>query len=71
MGIVGVEIEEKQHTWGVRPGSVIARGGNSAKLYGETIEFFVFGTAVVPAQSKEPAPVPTMVIPANDAGEKR
>jgi len=71
MGIVGVEIEEKQHTWGVRPGSVVARGGNSAKLYGETIEFFVFGTAVVPAQSKEPAPVPTMVIPANDAGEKR
>jgi uncharacterized protein YbjQ (UPF0145 family) len=62
-GIVGVEIEEKQHTWGT--GGRFA-GGNAAKLYGETIEFFVFGTAVVPAASKEPAPVPTMVIPAND-----
>jgi uncharacterized protein YbjQ (UPF0145 family) len=65
-GIVGVEIEEKQHTWGVRSGSAIARGGNSAKMYGETIEFFVFGTAVVPAQAREPVPTPTLVIPAND-----
>jgi uncharacterized protein YbjQ (UPF0145 family) len=65
-GIVGVEIEEKQHTWGVRPGTVAARAGNAAKVYGETIEFFVFGTAVVPAASREPPPVPTMVIPAND-----
>jgi uncharacterized protein YbjQ (UPF0145 family) len=70
MGIVGVEIEEKQHTWGVRPGTAVARGGNAAKLYGETIEFFVFGTAVVPAQPKEPPPVPTMVIPANDRTER-
>ncbi|HEY8039247.1 MAG TPA: heavy metal-binding domain-containing protein [Polyangiaceae bacterium] len=62
-GIVGVEIEEKQHTWGaVGPWA----GGNAAKMYGETIEFFVFGTAVVPAATKEPPPVPTMVIPAND-----
>jgi hypothetical protein len=36
-------------------------------MYGETIEFFVFGTAVVPAASKEPPPRPTMVIPANDS----
>jgi uncharacterized protein YbjQ (UPF0145 family) len=62
-GIVGVEIEEKQHTWGT--GGQFA-GGNAAKMYGETIEFFVFGTAVVPADSGQPAPVPTMVIPAND-----
>jgi uncharacterized protein YbjQ (UPF0145 family) len=62
-GIVGVEIEEKQHTWGA--GGRFA-GGNAAKTYGETIEFFVFGTAVVPADSGEPTPVPTMVIPAND-----
>jgi uncharacterized protein YbjQ (UPF0145 family) len=62
-GIVGVEIEEKQHTWGQGGRSV---GGNSAKLYGETIEFFVFGTAVVPAASKDPPPKITMVIPAND-----
>ena len=62
-GIVGVEIEEKQHTWGT--GGQFA-GGNAAKLYGETIEFFVFGTAVVPADSGQPMPVPTMVIPAND-----
>jgi uncharacterized protein YbjQ (UPF0145 family) len=66
MGIVGVEIEEKQHTWGVRPGTAVASGGNAAKMYGETIEFFVFGTAVVPAQAREPAPTPTMVISAND-----
>ncbi len=65
-GIVGVEIEEKQHTWGARPGRNVGRGGNAAKVYGETIEFFVFGTAVVPAAAREPAPVPTMVIPAND-----
>jgi uncharacterized protein YbjQ (UPF0145 family) len=62
-GIVGVEIEEKQHTWGA--GSQFA-GGNAAKMYGETIEFFVFGTAVVPADSGQPTPVPTMVISAND-----
>ena len=61
-GIVGVEIEEKQHTWGAGRFA----GGNAAKLYGETIEFFVFGTAVVPAAAREPAPVPTIVIPAND-----
>jgi uncharacterized protein YbjQ (UPF0145 family) len=63
-GIVGVEIEEKQHTWG-RVGAFA--GGNAAKLYGETIEFFVFGTAVVPAATREPPPKPTMVIPANDS----
>jgi uncharacterized protein YbjQ (UPF0145 family) len=68
-GIVGVEIEEKQHSsfgFGnpMAPGRFV--GGNAAKLYGETIEFFVFGTAVVPAATREPAPVPTMVIPAND-----
>ncbi len=65
-GIVGVEIEEKQHTWGTRPGKNVGSGGNAARVYGETIEFFVFGTAVVPAAAREPAPVPTMVIPAND-----
>jgi uncharacterized protein YbjQ (UPF0145 family) len=70
-GIVGVEIEEKQHTWGAgggggAGGNVVFAGGNAAKMYGETIEFFVFGTAVVPAATLEPAPVPTMVIPAND-----
>jgi uncharacterized protein YbjQ (UPF0145 family) len=66
VGIVGVEIEEKQHTWGARANRAATRGGNAAKVYGETIEFFVFGTAVVPAQAREPAPVPTLVIPAND-----
>lgn len=65
-GIVGVEIEEKQHTWGLRAGTAVARGGNAAKMYGETIEFFVFGTAVVPAQARDPLPTPTMVIAAND-----
>jgi uncharacterized protein YbjQ (UPF0145 family) len=65
-GIVGVEIEEKQHTWGAGGRGAQFLGGNAAKLYGETIEFFVFGTAVVPAETREPCPVPTMVIPAND-----
>jgi uncharacterized protein YbjQ (UPF0145 family) len=68
-GIVGVEIEEKQHS-SFGYGNPMAQGrfvgGNAAKMYGETIEFFVFGTAVVPAATREPAPVPTMVIPAND-----
>ena len=54
-GIVGVEIEEKQHTWGT--GARFA-GGNAAKLYGETIEFFVFGTAVVPQRRRSPRPSP-------------
>jgi uncharacterized protein YbjQ (UPF0145 family) len=65
-GIVGVTIEEQQHTWGSRGGRGVRRGGNAARVYGETIEFFVFGTAVVPAASAQPAPVPTIVIPAND-----
>ena len=59
-GIVGVTVEEKQHSW-----RGIAKGGNAALWNGELIEFFVFGTAVVPMQTNEPIPVPTLVIPAN------
>ncbi len=59
-GIVGVTVEEKQHSW-----RGIVTGGNAALYNGELIEFFVFGTAVIPMQSTDPIPVPTLVIPAN------
>ncbi|HZV02525.1 MAG TPA: heavy metal-binding domain-containing protein [Planctomycetota bacterium] len=59
-GIVGVTVEEKEHSW---------RGSLGARLAGpfagEMIEFFVFGTAVIPMATNEPVPVPTLVIPAN------
>jgi uncharacterized protein YbjQ (UPF0145 family) len=58
-GIVGVRIEEKEHTW---RGSF---GGGVFGFRGEMIEFFVFGTAVVPMESGAPVPVPTLVIQAN------
>jgi uncharacterized protein YbjQ (UPF0145 family) len=58
-GIVGVTVEEKEHTW---------RGSYGAGVLGfrgEMIEFFVFGTAVVPMETGQPVPVPTLVIPAD------
>ena len=65
-GIVGVDVEEKQHTWGRGAGRQFA-GGNAAHDNGELIEFFVVGTAVVPAAlERSHRPVPAIVIPAND-----
>jgi uncharacterized protein YbjQ (UPF0145 family) len=61
-GIVGVTVEEKQHSW---QGFGATRGANAAASNGELIEFFVVGTAVVPMASNMPIPVPTLVIPAN------
>jgi uncharacterized protein YbjQ (UPF0145 family) len=61
-GIVGVTVEEKQHSWS---GFGATRGANAAASNGELIEFFVVGTAVVPMASNVPIPVPTLVIPAN------
>lgn len=61
-GIVGVTVEEKQHSW---RNWLQIRDGNAALRRGELIEFFVFGTAVVPIELKEPIPVPTLVIPVN------
>jgi uncharacterized protein YbjQ (UPF0145 family) len=58
-GIVGVTVEEKEHTWRGTMGTGLTG------FRGEMIEFFVFGTAVVPMPQSEPVPVPTLVIPAN------
>jgi uncharacterized protein YbjQ (UPF0145 family) len=60
-GIVGVEIEEKQHSWqGFLPSTTF--GG---QFRGELLELIVVGTAVVPVETGKPVPVPTLVIPAN------
>jgi uncharacterized protein YbjQ (UPF0145 family) len=61
-GIVGVTVEEKQHSWNQFGRSGVAGAG---QWNGELIEFFVVGTAVIPMQSSEPVPVPYLVIPAN------
>ncbi len=59
-GIVGVMVEEKQHSWqGVLPQTSWGR------FRGELVEFIVVGTAVVAMASDQPVPVPTLVIPAN------
>jgi uncharacterized protein YbjQ (UPF0145 family) len=62
-GIVGVTVAENQHSWRTWAGG--PDDGNQALRRGELIEFFVFGTAVVPLQIAERPPVPTLVIPAN------
>jgi uncharacterized protein YbjQ (UPF0145 family) len=66
-GIVGVTVEEKEHSWGRTASGIRVKGagGNLAMYTGELIEFFVVGTAVVPMASNEPIPVPYLVIPAN------
>ncbi len=56
-GIVGVQIEMKQHSWGgVSP---------DGSFRGELIEFVVVGTAVVAIPGAPAPPTPTLVIPAN------
>nr|HEX4317018.1 heavy metal-binding domain-containing protein [Kofleriaceae bacterium] len=61
-GIVGVTFAEKQHSW---RNWLAYQDGNQALRSGELIEFFVFGTAVVPMERTEAIPVPTLVIPVN------
>jgi len=59
-GIVGVAIEEKQHSWqGYLPAAGMGR------FRGELLELIVVGTAVVAVETGVPAPVPTLVITAN------
>jgi uncharacterized protein YbjQ (UPF0145 family) len=59
-GIVGVAVEEKQHSWqGVLPSTSFGR------FRGELLEFIVVGTAVVAIKQDHVVPVPTLVIPAN------
>ncbi len=53
-GIVGVTVHEKQHGWGGKQTGLFWRG--------ETIEFFVVGTAVVAMPQPLPVPVPTLVL---------
>jgi uncharacterized protein YbjQ (UPF0145 family) len=61
-GIVGVTVEEKQHTWG----QVAGRDGNAALRTGEMIEFFVVGTAVIRIDQPMAQPRPQLIIPVNE-----
>ncbi len=61
-GIVGVSIEEKEHSW---RGTMSFGAAGSGAFTGEILEFFVVGTAVVKMATDQPVPVPTLVIPAN------
>jgi uncharacterized protein YbjQ (UPF0145 family) len=56
-GIVGVRVEEKEHSWRMPR-------GRATDFPGEVIEFFVAGTAVVPVAQGEPVPRPRLVISA-------
>jgi uncharacterized protein YbjQ (UPF0145 family) len=61
-GIVGVSIDEHQHSWRSDPASV----GQAALVGGELIELLVVGTAVVPFESERPTPA-ELVISLGDA----
>jgi uncharacterized protein YbjQ (UPF0145 family) len=60
-GIVGVTVEEKEHSWGSR-----ARwDGNAALKNGELIELFVMGTAVVKYDTGKALPKVELAVPLN------
>jgi uncharacterized protein YbjQ (UPF0145 family) len=64
-GIVGVTVDEEQHSWRTNPWNV----GNAALQSGEVLELIVIGTAVVPMEKGPPGtelPRPVMVLSAND-----
>ncbi len=64
-GIVGVTVDEEQHSWRTNPWNV----GNAALQSGEVLELIVIGTAVVPMEKGPPGselPKPVMVLSAND-----
>jgi uncharacterized protein YbjQ (UPF0145 family) len=64
-GIVGVTVDEEEHSWRTTPWNV----GNAALSTGEVLELFVIGTAVVP--SSEGAGLKTeIVLSANDDAAK-
>ena len=54
-GIVGVRVEEKEHSWRMPR-------GRFSQFPGEVIEFFVAGTAVVPIAGDKPVPRPRLAI---------
>jgi uncharacterized protein YbjQ (UPF0145 family) len=62
-GIVGVTVKDTQHNIS---GMALATAyaGNAAFTYGELLEFFVIGTAVVPMPDARPLPVPRLAIQA-------
>ena len=60
-GIVGVTVEEKQHSWR----SISVNRGNAALRTGELLELFVVGTAVVSVEQAQAIPTPVLAIPAN------
>ena len=68
VGVVGVTMAEKQHSWRPNPSSA-AGVGNAALQTGEVIELFVVGTAVVPTDGGEGTGKTTVVVSANDAPE--
>lgn len=62
-GIVGLTVETKEHSW---KGSLATGGSTNAPLFqGELLEFFVFGTAVVPLDDPQPLPRTQLVISVN------
>jgi uncharacterized protein YbjQ (UPF0145 family) len=67
-GIVGVTVEDNQHSWGTwwQNSGTATQRGNAALRYGEILEFFVIGTAVVRMEGSGELPVPSLVI---DAGK--
>jgi uncharacterized protein YbjQ (UPF0145 family) len=76
---IGVTVTEKNHAWRRWNTNIQAAAqpsafqktpqqiGNAALNTGELLELFVIGTAVVPMDTREPAPSPTLVMTANDA----
>ena len=65
-GIVGVTVSEQQHAWASKPWSI----GNAALEYGEVIELFVVGTAVIPTGEADQLDSPQLVLSANDTVAK-
>jgi uncharacterized protein YbjQ (UPF0145 family) len=67
VGIVGVTVAEKQHSWRTNLYNV----GNAALQTGEIIELFVIGTAVVATEKGGEIGRPQIVLSANDAAPER
>jgi uncharacterized protein YbjQ (UPF0145 family) len=62
-GIVGVTVDEEQHSWRTNPWAM----GNAALISGEVLELFVIGTAVLPdGEAEDAAGTPSLVFSAND-----
>ena len=58
-GIVGVTVEEKEHSWG----AATRFDGNAAAMSGELLELFVIGTAVVRYDTGKALPPVTLAVP--------